>query len=163
MKKIISIMLIVMLGAMLAACGGGSEADKAYISWTENTLPKMDKADTEYTEKAAQVQAGDMETAVTITEEFLAVLKPGVEELAAIDMSKLTSGKDGATKQLEALQTKLEQVEQALASYQSQLGAPTGGDEGVVDEGTGEDEGVVDDGTGGDEGVVDEGDGEVTE
>lgn len=137
MKRFLPIMLAIVTCVMFTACGGESDADKAYKSWASNTVPKMDAAETTYAEKAAQIQPTDVEDAITITEEYLAVLKPGVEELAAIDLSKISkdADRDNIKAQLEALQAKVAQVEQALELYKGQLGgASDGGGEEVYDE-----------------------------
>lgn len=121
--SIVLVLIVVASCAMLAACGGGSEADKAYDNWAKNTLPKMTEADTQYNAKAPEIAQDDVAGARAIMDEYISVLKPGIEELAAIDVNALTGNrKDEASSSLPILQAKLEQCEQALAMYDEMLG-----------------------------------------
>jgi len=121
MKKILAVSLCVFMVAMLAACGGASEADNAYDAWTNNQLPAMQQATADLETNAAEV-SGDAQATYDLISEYYSVVSAITQELESIDTSQLSSErKTGAEEQLASLHASLQSLEDQLATVEQML------------------------------------------
>lgn len=121
MRKVFTLLLCLAVMATLAACTGGSEADKAYDSWVKDSASKMQQATADYQAKAGEV-AGDAQAAYDMTSEYYAVVLSVTRALEAIDTSQLSSErKTQAQQELVGLQTQLQELEGQLETVEQML------------------------------------------